>query len=138
MKRLAFPRFYFVSSADLLDILSNGTNPQLVQRHLSKLFDSLARMKFQLDSEQKPTKVGLGMYSREEEYVSFSEPWDCSGQVEVWLSHVLDSMRATVRDEMTEAVMAYEEKPREQWLFDYPAQVSATASYHHSGWLVER
>ncbi|XP_071659244.1 dynein axonemal heavy chain 9-like [Patagioenas fasciata] len=124
MKRLAFPRFYFVSSADLLDILSNGTNPQLVQRHLSKLFDSLARMKFQLDSEQKPTKVGLGMHSREEESVSFSEPCDCSGQVEVWLSHVLDSMRATVRDEMTEAVMAYEEKPREQWLFDYPAQVA--------------
>lgn len=26
-KRLAFPRFYFVSSADLLDILSNGNNP---------------------------------------------------------------------------------------------------------------
>ncbi|KAM6050175.1 dynein axonemal heavy chain 9 [Theristicus caerulescens] len=124
MKRLAFPRFYFISSADLLDILSNGTNPQLVQRHLSKLFDNLAKMKFQLDSEQKATKVGLGMYSREEEYVSFSEPCDCSGQVEVWLNHVLDSMRATVRDEMTEAVMAYEEKPREQWLFDYPAQVA--------------
>lgn len=30
-KRLAFPRFYFISSADLLDILSNGTNPQLVR-----------------------------------------------------------------------------------------------------------
>jgi len=52
-----------------------------VQRHLSKLFDNLAKMKFQLDSEQKATKVGLGMYSREEEYVSFSEPCDCSGQV---------------------------------------------------------
>ncbi|XP_064323504.1 dynein axonemal heavy chain 9 [Phalacrocorax carbo] len=128
MKRLAFPRFYFISSADLLDILSNGTNPQLVQRHLSKLFDNLAKMKFQLDSEEKATKIGLGMYSREEEYVSFSEPCDCSGPVEVWLNHVLDSMRATVRDEMTEAVMAYEEKPREQWLFDYPAQVALSCT----------
>ncbi|XP_067164604.1 dynein axonemal heavy chain 9 [Apteryx mantelli] len=128
MKRLAFPRFYFVSSTDLLDILSNGTNPQLVQRHLSKLFDNLAKMKFQLDSEQKPTKIGLGMYSKEEEYVNFSEPCDCNGQVEIWLNHVLDSMRATVRDEMTEAVTAYEEKPREQWLFDYPAQVALSCT----------
>ncbi|XP_027763088.1 dynein heavy chain 9, axonemal-like [Empidonax traillii] len=67
-KRLAFPRFYFISSADLLDILSNGTNPHLDWA----LFDH----------------------------------------------------RATVRDEMTAAVTAYEEKPREQWLFDYPAQVA--------------
>jgi len=26
-KRLAFPRFYFISSADLLDILSKGNQP---------------------------------------------------------------------------------------------------------------
>ncbi|XP_064531689.1 dynein axonemal heavy chain 9 isoform X4 [Pseudopipra pipra] len=128
MKRLAFPRFYFISSTDLLDILSNGTNPHMVQRHLSKLFDSLAKVKFQVDSEQKVMKVGLGMYSREEEYVPFSEPCDCSGQVEVWLNHLLDTMRATVRDEMTAAVTAYEEKPREQWLFDYPAQVALSCT----------
>jgi len=30
-KRLAFPRFYFISSADLLDILSKGNQP--VQVH---------------------------------------------------------------------------------------------------------
>ncbi|NXO09420.1 DYH9 protein, partial [Oriolus oriolus] len=125
MKRLAFPRFYFISSADLLDILSNGTNPHLVQRHLPKLFDNLAKLKFQVDpSEQKTAKVGLGMYSREEEYVRFSEPCDCSGQVEVWLSRLLDTMRATVRDAMAAAVAAYEDKPRDQWLFDHPAQVA--------------
>lgn len=31
-KRLAFPRFYFVSSADLLDILSKGNQPVEVNR----------------------------------------------------------------------------------------------------------
>lgn len=31
-KRLAFPRFYFVSSADLLDVLSNGNQPEMVCR----------------------------------------------------------------------------------------------------------
>ena len=31
-KRIDFPRFYFVSTADLLDILSNGNSPHLIQR----------------------------------------------------------------------------------------------------------
>ncbi|XP_008058125.2 dynein heavy chain 9, axonemal-like [Carlito syrichta] len=127
-KRLAFPRFYFLSSPDLLDILSNGTAPQQVQRHLSKLFDNMAKMRFQLDASEKPTKTSLGMYSKEEEYVPFSEPCDCSGQVETWLNHVLAHMKATVRHEMMEGVAAYEEKSREQWLFDYPAQVALTCT----------
>lgn len=37
-KRRAFPRFYFVSTADLLDILSNGNNPVKVMTHMSKCF----------------------------------------------------------------------------------------------------
>jgi len=31
-KRLVYPRFYFVSSTDLLDILSNGNQPELVAK----------------------------------------------------------------------------------------------------------
>ncbi|KAG7506656.1 dynein heavy chain 9, axonemal [Solea senegalensis] len=127
-KRLAFPRFYFISSADLLDILSNGTNPHQVQKHLSKLFDNTAKMRFEADREGNPSKTGLGMYSKEDEYVAFDQPCDCSGQVEVWLNRVLNAMRSTVRHEMTEAVTAYDDKPREQWLFDYPAQVALTCT----------
>jgi hypothetical protein len=31
---------------------------------------------------------------------------------------------------MTDAVAAYEEKARDLWLFDYPAQVSSTKKSH--------
>ncbi|XP_077407169.1 dynein axonemal heavy chain 9 isoform X2 [Vanacampus margaritifer] len=128
IKRLAFPRFYFISSADLLDILSNGTNPHQVQRHLSKLFDNMAKLRFEADEMGNPSETGLGMYSKDEEYVPFNQSCDCSGQVEVWLNQVLDTMRSTVRHEMTESVTTYEDKPREQWLFDYPAQVALTCN----------
>jgi hypothetical protein len=37
-KRCAFPRFYFVSVNDLLDILSNGSSPTKINRHMSKIF----------------------------------------------------------------------------------------------------
>ncbi|KAB1266021.1 Dynein heavy chain 17; axonemal [Camelus dromedarius] len=127
-KRLAFPRFYFVSSADLLDILSNGNDPVEVSRHLSKLFDSLCKLKFQLDTSGQPLKSGLGMYSKEDEYVDFDQECDLSGQVEVWLNRVLDRMCATLRHEIPEAVVTYEEKPREQWIFDYPAQIALTCT----------
>ncbi|GAB5581369.1 dynein axonemal heavy chain 17 isoform X1 [Prionailurus iriomotensis] len=87
-KRLAFPRFYFVSSADLLDILSNGNNPVEVGRHLAKLFDSLCKLEFRLDDDRKPLKVGLGMHSKEDEFVHFDQECDLSGQVEVWLNRI--------------------------------------------------
>lgn len=42
----------------------------------------------------------------------------------MWLNRIMDSMRSTVLNELADAVVTYEEKPRDQWLFDYPAQVA--------------
>lgn len=52
-----------------------------VQKHLSKLFDNIAEMRFETDGEGNPSKIGLGMYSKEEEYVPFSHCCECTGQV---------------------------------------------------------
>lgn len=49
-------------------------------------------------------------------------------KVENWLQHLEEAMRQTVRHYIMEAVVAYEEKMREQWIFDYPAQVVLTSS----------
>ncbi|XP_062979874.1 dynein axonemal heavy chain 11 [Elgaria multicarinata webbii] len=126
-KRLAFPRFYFVSSADLLDILSKGAQPKQVTCHLIKLFDNTADLKFQ-DNKDQSKNIVLGMYSKEKEYVPFNAEFECVGQVETWLKHLEEIMRETVRHHITEAIAAYEEKSREQWIFDYPAQVALTGS----------
>lgn len=52
-----------------------------VCRHLSKLFDNMAKLKFKEDDEGNPTKEALGLYSKEGEYVDFNKSCDCSGQV---------------------------------------------------------
>nr|XP_054595116.1 dynein axonemal heavy chain 11 [Nothobranchius furzeri] len=132
-KRLTFPRFYFVSASDLLEIISKGTQPRQVTRHLLKLFDNIADLRFKdsdvaNDGGEEGVAVAVGMYSREGEYVSFSEPCTCEGQAECWLGALESTMRCTVQKEIQEAVAAYEDKPRDQWLFDYPAQVSLTGS----------
>ncbi|KAG7466869.1 hypothetical protein MATL_G00146930 [Megalops atlanticus] len=127
-KRISFPRFYFVSATDLLEIVSKGTQPKQVTRHLLKLFDNLADLKFSETEQEGEKAVAVGMFSREGEYVPFSEPCVCEGQAECWLGDLEATMRSTIRREIMEAVAAYEDKPRDQWLFDFPAQVALTGS----------
>ena len=128
IKRLAYPRFYFISSADLLDILSKGQQPELVARHLSKLYDNLAKLIF-INEGGKMTKKAKGMRSKDlDELVMFSQPCDCNGFVEIWLNNVTLSMQKTLRQLFNDAVSTYENKAREIWIYDYPAQVALCAT----------
>ena len=51
-KRQIFARFYFVSEADLLDILSNGSQPKKILKHVDKVL--LATKKIKLDESKPP------------------------------------------------------------------------------------
>ncbi|TMS10512.1 Dynein heavy chain 11, axonemal [Larimichthys crocea] len=127
-KRLAFPRFYFISSADLLDILSKGSRPTEVAVHLSKLFDNMSDLEFARNEHLDNPKLAVGMYSKEREYVPFQTECRCYGPVESWLTCLEESMKECVRGHLSEAVSAYEDRSREQWILDFPAQVALTGS----------
>lgn len=51
-----------------------------------------------------------------------------SSKVESWLLQLEQTMKETVRQAIAEAIAAYEEKPRELWILDFPAQVALTVS----------
>ena len=57
-----------------------------VARHLSKLFDNMAALKFRQDDEGEELKEAVGMYSKEKEYVDFDKICDCKGQVNIQYS----------------------------------------------------
>ncbi|GIY65793.1 dynein beta chain, ciliary [Caerostris extrusa] len=96
-----FPRFYFVSSADLLDILSNGTRPRTIIRHLPKLFDSVAQLVF----ESEDTDTAVAVISRDGEVLKLKEPCPCTGRSR-----------------------SYEDGNRESWIFENIAQVALTGT----------
>ena len=54
IKKKIFPRFYFLDSEALLDVLSNGTQPVKVEKYLSAIFISLSGLKF--IKEKDPNK----------------------------------------------------------------------------------
>ncbi len=43
----------------------------------------MAKLKFTMDENDKPTKEAVGMYSKDGEYVDFDQPCECVGQVSV-------------------------------------------------------
>ena len=62
----------------------------------------------------------------DEDGTDFPAPCPCKDQVEVWLNRLMATMRESIRVEFSKAMASYENKPRETWLFDYPAQVLKT------------
>ncbi|KAM0726282.1 Dynein axonemal heavy chain 1 [Formica fusca] len=116
-KRMIFPRFYFLSDDELLEIIIQSKHVQAVQPHLKKCFENMRELRFEHDL--RITR----MYSAEYEEVTLRPLIYPEGNVENWLGQVEDAMRNTLRELIGEALEIVETTSRKQWLYMWPGQV---------------
>ena len=124
-KRAAFPRFYFLSNDELLQILSQTRNPKAVQPHLRKCFDNMASIVFNENNSNRGNVEIVAMISADGEEVSFSEPVMAQGPVEFWLTEIEKMMVKSLYDHCKTCYEDYPEDAleRREWFFTYPAQL---------------
>lgn len=94
-KRTAFPRFYFLSNEELLEILAETRLVQAVQPHMIKCFDAIKLLDFGGAHPLSPVSIPdeasvdiYGMISSEGEYVTLGKTLKARGEVEAWLGQV--------------------------------------------------
>ncbi|CAG9464970.1 unnamed protein product [Pedinophyceae sp. YPF-701] len=124
-KRIAFPRFYFLSNDELLEILSETKNPQAVQPHLQKCFDGIKSLQF--GTGQGAADI-LAMVSSEGEVVELPPNLKARGNIESWLTAVEQGMVTTLKRLGKQAWQTYPETPRREWILQQPAQLVLSVS----------
>lgn len=124
-KRTAFPRFFFLSNDELLEILGETQDPLRVQPYLKKIFEGINELEFRDDLEV------MGMISEEGERIEFLRtfnPTHWAGSVEKWLCQCEEAMRESVQQTLKDAHTAYLDKPRGEWVLEWPSQMVLNAS----------
>jgi len=124
LKRGSFPRFYFLSDDELIDILANSTNLDIIQGHLKTCFDNIVRIDIEEGIEIK------AMNSNEKECVEFKKPLKARGPVETWLMQLQDEMVSTLTHLLKQGVAEYDDekknKNRVEFVEKHKGQIVAT------------
>lgn len=112
-KRNVFPRFYFLSSEALIELLSNSKNPEKVQKFLKNLFDGISRFNFNSEGHI------VELVSSEGEILQLKQPIDLlayRGYIERWLSDLEGYMVTEVKRAVITGLQDYGIKTKEQFI----------------------
>ncbi|XP_066905838.1 dynein axonemal heavy chain 6 isoform X4 [Halyomorpha halys] len=149
-KRVIFPRFYFLSNEELIEILAQTRNPHAVQPFLNKCFDAMAKIEFCSklllsegaevindtasftsipdSSEVIMTNDIRAMISSEGEKVKFVKRLKAQGNVEDWLGKVEDAMFISLYRLMKLSIDDFPTKKRTEWVLCHASQIILAVS----------
>ncbi|RLN66518.1 hypothetical protein BBP00_00002156 [Phytophthora kernoviae] len=125
-KRMLFPRFYFLSNDDLLEILGHQKDPDQVQKHIKKCFEAIKTLNLiPPGARGNATFEALGMNSPCGEQVMFASNVVVAGAVEGWLLRIEAAMINTLEKIFAQCIVGYKGK-KEKWIKDFPGQLLIT------------
>jgi dynein heavy chain len=96
-KQKAFPRFYFVSNAKLLTILSQGSDPLAMNEYYENVFDAIQYVEHDKKDKTIIRKIH-GDGGAGHEVIPFIAHVEAVGNIEDWLTTLLKTMRLTLKD----------------------------------------
>ena len=126
-KRQAFPRFYFISNDDLLEILGQARDPTAVQPHVRKCFEAIKNLDMrEVGPVGRKVHEAVGFKSPEGEYVKLEDSFKvtCAGPVENWLLAVETGMCSTLAKDMFRCFQDMKKTKREKWISFWAGQLS--------------
>lgn len=103
-KRKVFPRFYFLTMEELLDILANGNNPVMLfkeKNYMNKIVQAADKLSMEEKNgpNSRPTIISMNTCVGKET-VTFvpDERSTLTGKVELYLQDILDIITKTLKD----------------------------------------
>ncbi|ESN99370.1 hypothetical protein HELRODRAFT_67233 [Helobdella robusta] len=129
IKRQVFPRFYFISNTDLLEMLGMSKNPLDMQYYIRKCFSNIHTLTM--------TKVGLSqkweathMNSSDGESVMLNSSINLDTAVEFWLLEVERVMKITMKEELKKCKSSLRKhtNKKDKWIKEHPGQCCNLAS----------
>ncbi|XP_013187525.2 dynein axonemal heavy chain 12 [Amyelois transitella] len=119
-KRLYFPRFFFLSNDEMLEILSETKNPLKVQPHLKKCFEGINRLVFDVEFN---ISAMISMEGEQVEFLEIISVAAARGSVEKWLVQVEEQMLAAVKSETELSYYDYPNLGRAEWILQWEGMV---------------
>lgn len=129
-KRQLFPRFYFLSNDELLEILAKANLLEMVEQHLGKCFEGLVRLYMGEGRSTATHFLVEGMISPEKEIIPFKGPFPAKGNVETWLDTLQKEMFEVIRKIISVGFRNYQtgNMKKTDWIRAHKSQVVAVAS----------